>query len=434
MLLTPVWLGTPRSRLARRPHVTPSCVSRPFAVGRSGRVAPNRFVYDFDEPSDGGRELLGGKGIGLAEMTQLGVPVPAGFTITTDACRAYMESGGEVPRRARGRGRRAPRRARGEDRQALRRPGRPAPRLRPLGRGGLDARDDGHDPQPRPERRGRAAGLAERTGNARFANDSYRRLIQMYGEVVDGIDGHLFEDALSKLKDERGAAPTSTSPPRTWPALVETFKRHLRERDRQPVPAGRARAARPRRARRLRVLGHPARAGLPPRAPHPRRPRHGRQRRPDGLRQQGRPVGDRRRLHARPVDRRARALRRVPGRRAGRGRRRRDPHARAARARCRRALPEAFEQLIETMRRLEEHYRDMQDIEFTVEDGQALPAPDAQREADGRGGAQGRRRHGRRGPDLARGGRRAHRPRPARPAAAPDDRPDRGASRSSRRA
>ena len=52
-------------------------------------VAPNRFVYDFDEPPEGGRDLLGGKGIGLAEMTQLGVPVPAGFTITTDACRAY---------------------------------------------------------------------------------------------------------------------------------------------------------------------------------------------------------------------------------------------------------------------------------------------------------------------------------------------------------
>jgi pyruvate,orthophosphate dikinase len=53
-----------------------------------------RYVYDFDEPSDGGRKLLGGKGIGLAEMTQLGVPVPAGFTITTDACRAYMAGGG----------------------------------------------------------------------------------------------------------------------------------------------------------------------------------------------------------------------------------------------------------------------------------------------------------------------------------------------------
>ncbi len=57
----------------------------------------NRYVYDFDEPTEGGRELLGGKGIGLAEMTQLGIPVPAGFTITTDACRAYMASGGELP-------------------------------------------------------------------------------------------------------------------------------------------------------------------------------------------------------------------------------------------------------------------------------------------------------------------------------------------------
>src|SRR4051812_16881992 len=50
----------------------------------------DRFVYGFDEPTTGGRELLGGKGIGLAEMTQMGVPVPHGFTITTDACRAYM--------------------------------------------------------------------------------------------------------------------------------------------------------------------------------------------------------------------------------------------------------------------------------------------------------------------------------------------------------
>ena len=60
-------------------------------------VTATRFVYDFDEPSEGGRSLLGGKGIGLAEMTQLGIPVPAGFTITTDACRGYMAAGGEFP-------------------------------------------------------------------------------------------------------------------------------------------------------------------------------------------------------------------------------------------------------------------------------------------------------------------------------------------------
>src|SRR5438067_3901363 len=57
----------------------------------------SRYIYDFDEPSDGGRDLLGGKGVGLAEMTQLGVPVPSGFTITTDACREYMRNGGAMP-------------------------------------------------------------------------------------------------------------------------------------------------------------------------------------------------------------------------------------------------------------------------------------------------------------------------------------------------
>ena len=56
-----------------------------------------RYVYDFDEQAPGGRELLGGKGVGLTEMTALGVPVPAGFTITTDACRAYMTGGKQVP-------------------------------------------------------------------------------------------------------------------------------------------------------------------------------------------------------------------------------------------------------------------------------------------------------------------------------------------------
>ena len=52
-----------------------------------------RYVYDFDEEAPGGREQLGGKGIGLSEMTRLGLPVPGGFTVTTDACRSYMELG-----------------------------------------------------------------------------------------------------------------------------------------------------------------------------------------------------------------------------------------------------------------------------------------------------------------------------------------------------
>src|SRR5258705_13179112 len=67
-------------------------------AARCGKIAHlMSYVFDFDEPCEGGRELLGGKGAGLAEMTQLGVPVPAGFTITTEACRAYMRAGKQLP-------------------------------------------------------------------------------------------------------------------------------------------------------------------------------------------------------------------------------------------------------------------------------------------------------------------------------------------------
>src|SRR5579871_1094775 len=161
-------------------------------------MAIARFVYDFDEPAGGGRELLGGKGIGLAEMTALGLPVPAGFTITTDACRAYMETGGlpdgladEVAKHV----------ARLEEKTG-KRFGDPSDPLLVSVRSGaaismpgmmdtilnLGLNDDA------------VAGLAARTGNPRFAYDSYRRLIQMFGEVVDGIDAALFEAALSALK------------------------------------------------------------------------------------------------------------------------------------------------------------------------------------------------------------------------------------------
>src|SRR5207302_1086156 len=69
----------------------------PAVAGRFPVHMAARYVYAFDEQAPGGRDLLGGKGIGLAEMTQMGVPVPAGFTITTDACRAYMAAGKELP-------------------------------------------------------------------------------------------------------------------------------------------------------------------------------------------------------------------------------------------------------------------------------------------------------------------------------------------------
>src|SRR5436853_3581228 len=172
---------------------------------RMGRLTGMRYVYDFDEPSEGGRALLGGKGIGLAEMTQLGLPVPAGFTITTEACREYMRAGKQIPE--------------GLDAEVLE-------HVERLERRAGKRFGDPHDPLLVSVRSGAAVsmpgmmdtilnlglndeavqGLAVRTENARFAHDSYRRLIQMYGEVVDGIDAHRFEQALTDLKAARGVS------------------------------------------------------------------------------------------------------------------------------------------------------------------------------------------------------------------------------------
>src|SRR3954469_23076230 len=162
-----------------------------------------RYVYDFDEPSDGGRELLGGKGIGLAEMTQLGVPVPAGFTITTDACRAYMAAGGQLPE-----GLEAEideHLAALEDRTG-KRFGDPGDPLLVSVRSGAAVSMPGMMDTILTLGLNDAAveGLATTTGNERFAEDSYRRLIQMYGEVVDGIEADRFERALAELKKSRG--------------------------------------------------------------------------------------------------------------------------------------------------------------------------------------------------------------------------------------
>ena len=137
--------ATGRARTSHRPER--SCV-----MGAEPQLR-ERFVYDFDEPCEGGRALLGGKGLGLAEMTQLGLPVPRGFTITTEACLRTMRDG-RAPDEPRRRDRLST--SRGSSSVTGKRFGdgrQPAAALRPLRRADLDARDDGDDPEPRPEPR-----------------------------------------------------------------------------------------------------------------------------------------------------------------------------------------------------------------------------------------------------------------------------------------
>ena len=141
-------------------------------------------------------------------MTQLGVRVPAGFTITTDACRAFMQTK-ELPEGLEAEVDEHVRRL--EVKTGKRFGSSDDPLLVSVRSGAAVSMPGMMDTILNLGLNDEAAeGLAARTGNPRFAFDSYRRLIQMYGEVVDGIDGHRFEEALSALKKRVGCSTTPT--------------------------------------------------------------------------------------------------------------------------------------------------------------------------------------------------------------------------------
>ncbi|MEE1938221.1 pyruvate, phosphate dikinase [Streptomyces sp. TRM 70361] len=193
-----------------------------------------KFVYDFTEGNKDLKDLLGGKGANLAEMTNLGLPVPPGFTITTEACKVYLASGAEPP---------ALRDEVGAHLEALEK--RMGKKL-----GQAD------DPLLVSVRSGArfsmpgmmdtvlniglsdvsVAGLAAQAGDERFAWDSYRRLIQMFGRTVLGIDGDLFEEALEEAKRERGAATDVDLDAGDLRRLVGTFKDIVAERSGRGFP------------------------------------------------------------------------------------------------------------------------------------------------------------------------------------------------------
>ena len=193
-----------------------------------------KYVYDFSEGDKSMKDLLGGKGANLAEMTKLGLPVPPGFTITTEACRAYLKDSAvpeslatEVTRALRG----------VEDKMG-RRLGDPSDPLLVSVRSGAKFSMPGmmetvlniglNDES--------VLGLAVVSGNERFAWDSYRRLIQMFGKTVLDIDGDLFSDALDALKAERGVKGDTELTAEDLKGLVETFKGIVKEQTGNDFP------------------------------------------------------------------------------------------------------------------------------------------------------------------------------------------------------
>ncbi|WP_061294570.1 pyruvate, phosphate dikinase [Herbidospora cretacea] len=187
-----------------------------------------KLVYDFTEGNKDLKDLLGGKGANLAEMTNLGLPVPPGFTITTDACRAYMEDG-SIPAEEIGTHLAKLEAAMGK------RLGDPEDPLLVSVRSGAKFSMPGmmetvlniglNDRS--------VLGLVRQAGNERFAWDSYRRLIQMYGKTVMDIDGDLFEAAIDELKAGRTDLDLTAE---DFRALVGTYKEIVRREKGRDFP------------------------------------------------------------------------------------------------------------------------------------------------------------------------------------------------------
>ena len=193
-----------------------------------------KYVYDFSEGDKSMKDLLGGKGANLAEMTKLGLPVPPGFTITTEACRAYLKES-TVPESLATEVTTA---LRGVEDQMGRHLGDPSDPLLVSVRSGAKFSMPGmmetvlniglNDES--------VLGLAAVSGNERFAWDSYRRLIQMFGKTVLDIDGDLFSDALDALKAERGVKGDTELTAEDLKGLVDTFKGIVKEQTGKDFP------------------------------------------------------------------------------------------------------------------------------------------------------------------------------------------------------
>ena len=330
-------------------------------------TASERYLYDLSDGDASMRPLLGGKGANVSEMMRLGVPVPNGFTLSTAASIAAMRSGGDWPQGL------------WEDTLAA------LERLEERTGKGLG---DAEKPLLVSVRSGAVVSmpgmmdtilnlgvsdatveaLGAESDNDRFAWDSYRRFIQMYGEVVEEVPAYAYEDALSTMKRKRGVEQDTDLSTQDLQELVEQFKEVSREHMGQELPED------PRDQLR-RSIDAVFRSWKNPRAGVYRKA-HGI---PDDL---GTAVnvmqmvfGNRGQTSATGVcftrnpstgakELYGEFLLDAQGEDVVAGIRTPRPLAEMESV-----LPEAFGELVDTMRRLEEHYGDMQDIEFTVEEG-----------------------------------------------------------------
>ena len=193
-----------------------------------------KYVYAFTEGDRDMKDLLGGKGANLAEMVKLGLPVPPGFTITTDACRAYLAAG-ESPETL---DVEVTSHLRNVEQEMGKRLGDKNDPLLVSVRSGAKFSMPGmmetvlniglNDES--------VQGLAAQSGNERFAWDSYRRLIQMFGKTVQDIDGDKFADILHKLQADKGYSGDLDMTADDLKHLVKEFKKVVKDETGEDFP------------------------------------------------------------------------------------------------------------------------------------------------------------------------------------------------------
>ncbi|MFP3125823.1 pyruvate, phosphate dikinase [Ectobacillus funiculus] len=195
----------------------------------------SKFVYMFDEGNGGMKELLGGKGANLAEMIRIGLPVPYGFTISTEACNSYYDAGKSIPAEIQSQILDALHRL---EEKTGKRLGDPTDPLLVSVRSGavfsmpgmmdtvlnLGMNDE------------TVEGMAELTNNPRFAYDSYRRFIQMFSDVVLGVDGFYFEQVLEEIREQKGYSSDPEMTAADWQEVIQAYKEIVKKQTREDFP------------------------------------------------------------------------------------------------------------------------------------------------------------------------------------------------------
>jgi pyruvate, orthophosphate dikinase len=202
-------------------------------------TAAAKWVYRFGGGASEGdasmRDLLGGKGANLAEMANLGVPVPPGFTIPTEICTEFYRSGQRYPK---GLEREVAAAVEAIGAEVGSRFGDPERPLLVSVRSGARVSMPGmmdtvlnlglND--------GTVEGLARRSGDRRFAYDSYRRFIQMYSDVVLGVEHRAFEDMLEEFKDSENVILDTDLSADSWAEIIDRYKAHVEDETGRPFP------------------------------------------------------------------------------------------------------------------------------------------------------------------------------------------------------